>query len=144
MLYFSIVLLACFALWACDPDAMQQKANTQDPSSDANTTTEEAQTTPPPENPGTTTGTIVSQEQEPLPGAYAVLYGGFGTEQEAEDNSRDLRAQRVNCYLHKTPDKKFGVLIGPFRNYSQAKKQMSRLQERGIESLSLYHLGETQ
>lgn len=145
--YFFIVCLAIFALWACERPATQQNASTTNPSSsDANSTAVavDTQSVPLPENPSTTTGTIVTQEQGLLHGAYAVLYGNFGSEKEAEDNSRVLRAQRINCYIHKNQDQNFGVLIGPFRDHLEASKQMSRLQSRGIESLSLYHLGEQQ
>lgn len=79
---------------------------------------------------------------QPLPGEYAILYGTFGTQEQAEAFSRELRAQRVNCFIYRTPEDKFGVFVGRYPNHEAARKQLLRLQEKGIKNLSLYHLGE--
>ncbi|MFQ5629861.1 MAG: SPOR domain-containing protein [bacterium] len=134
------IITTCLIIWACEPVANQQQSKTDSASNGESTQQENTAETPPVDE-GTGAGTTVADSQEPLPGAYAVLYGSFGAQQDAEDNIRTLRALRINCYLHKTKDKQYGVLIGPYANYSQANKQMNRLQEREIENLSLYHLG---
>lgn len=137
-IYFYTVA-CCLAFWACEPVETQQ--SNSDSVSNAESAQQESPTETPPVKEDGDAGTIGSETQYPLPGAYAILYGNFGSQQDAEDNIRTLRALRINCYLHKTRDKQYGVLIGPYANHSQAEKQMFRLQEREIEDLSLYHLG---
>ena len=134
------IVACCLAFWACDPTTTQQNADAAN-APKKESTQQESPVEGPPVDEDTGAGTISADSQAPLPGAYAILYGNFGTQQDAEDNIRTLRALRVNCYLHKTRDKLYGVLIGPYANHSQANKQMNRLQEREIENLSLYHLG---
>ena len=154
--FFSVTIVSLFVI-ACKPEtqtkqnkpastnppataAQQQQQQQQPPVQQAPAQQQTVQNTPQQQSFQPAQQPPIEQPvaQQQHSGAYAVLYGNIGSKLEAEDNIRVLRAQRVNCFIHETADKQYGVLVGPFRNYSEASKQMGRLQERGIENLSLY------
>lgn len=148
-----ILTLAIGALvFACKPDS-KPKQSKQAPANQASAQTQQQQNQPPaaqqPEQdavqepdsylPPPANEPVMQQQMAPT-GPHAILYGQFGTKQQAEDNIRILRASRVNCFIHETSVGQYGVLVGPFRNYNEASKQMGRLQERGIDNLTVYQM----
>ena len=135
----AIVILIASLLLACQPATEQQTSQSQSTVDKTANTAESPQTTS--AAPRHATSQQVVSEDAPLPGEYGILYGTLGTREQAEEMIRELRAQRVNCFIYKTPDKKFGVFIGRYPSRDAAQKQLGRLREKGIENLSLYYLG---